>query len=375
MEFSCEKALLLSAILNVSRAIPARSSVSALEGIFFETDGNLLKLCGYNLEVGIQEVIEADIVTPGSVVVASRLLTEIVRRLPDDRVTFLLSETMVMHISCGRAVYEISACLEGESYPRMPFVQEEGSAELSQRMLRDMIRGTLFAVSENDTKTVHMGSKFSWDEETLTVVSIDGYRLALWKQQYEGTAPQEDFVVPGTALREVERLLTEEDKTVRLVLGNKHICFEFGDVTLTTRLLEGDFINYMSTIPAEQPISVSMNMREFEASIERVSLLIHEKIKNPIRIKLEKNSLYISCITALGSAKDYCSAQVEGLEQEAEGMEIGFNHRYLLEALRALPAQECIIRLSNPLSPCVIVPREGNAFLHMILPVRLRADN
>ena len=373
MRFSCEKHLLLSAILNVSRAVPTRSSISALEGILFVVDRSI-KLSGYNLEVGIREEIEADIEETGSVVVSARLLSEIVRRLPDERVMISLSKKMVLHIECGRAVFDIAACLDGQSFPQMPAVPEEESAVLSQKMLREMIQGTLFAVSENDTKKVHMGSKFIWRDNTLTLVSIDGFRMAVRRQVYEGKEPNEDFIVPGAALREVERLLTGVEENVRIVLGKRHILFQMGTVTLTTRLLEGEFINYTASIPSYQPISVSLDVKELKACIERVSLLINEKVKNPVRLKLEENCIHLSCTTALGAAQDDCPAQIEGVPEGQHELEIGFNHRYLLDALNALPDEDCIIKLSNPLSPCVMVPKEGESYLYMILPVRLRVE-
>ena len=373
MKFSCERALLLSAIVNVSRAVPTRSSIAALEGILIEA-GDKLRLTGFNLEIGITEELDAGITVPGTVVVGMRLLSDIVRRLPDDMVVFSLNDKMIMHIECGNTVFDISSCLEGSIYPQMPTVQEEKTAELPQKMLREMIRGTLFAVSDSDAKQIHTGSKFIWEENKLTLVSIDGYRLALRRETYEGQPPGEDFVVPGSALREVERLLTGEDEdTVRLVLGGRHILFEMGTVTLTTRLLEGEFLNYKTTIPTDQPVSILMESQALTDGIGRVSLLINEKVKSPVRLKIEKESITISCVTALGAAQDVCPAQVEGLPEE-QALEIGFNNRYLLDVLHVLPDEQCLAKLANPLSPCVIVPQEGDAYLYMILPVRLRAD-
>ena len=370
MKFSCEKALFLSALLNVSRAVPARSNIAALEGILIEADQRL-KLTGYNLEVGISERLDADIAVPGTAVVQSRLLIDIVRHLPDDRVIFSLNEKMVLHITCGDTVFDVASCMEGGAYPQMPSVFRENAASLPRKMLREMIRGTLFAVADGDNKTVHKGSKFIWEDGCLVVVSLDGYRLALRRESYEGESPGEDFVVPGSALREVERLLGDSEEVAELVLGGRHIMFEMGEVVLTTRLLEGDFMNYQTTVPKGQPVTVEVNVEEFTAGLERVSLLISEKIKNPVRVKLEKNGIYLSCTTALGAARDSCPAKVTGLEGD---FEIGFNHRYILDALHALPDQECEIKLTNPLSPCVMVPKEGSGYVYMVLPVRLRVD-
>ena len=372
MNFSCEKALLLSALLNVSRAVPSRSSVAALEGILIEA-GQRLRLTGYNLEVGISEQLDADITRSGSAVVNARLLTDIVRRLPDDTVTFTMGENMVLHITCGGAAFDVASCMEGSAFPKMTAVVKEKSAALPQKMLREMIHGTLFAVSDSENKTVHNGAKFIWEDGSLVVVAIDGYRLALRRQPFEGDAPGEDFVVPGQALREVERLLVDSDDAgVSLVLGGRHILFQMGEVTLTTRLLEGEFMNYQTTVPKDQPVRVTPDADAVTAGLERVSLLISEKVKNPVRLRLAEDTLFLSCTTALGAARDSCPAWIEGLEGE---MEIGFNHKYLLDALRALPDGDCEIRLTNPLSPCVIAPKEGDAYVYMVLPVRLRVES
>ena len=375
MNFSCEKALLQNALLNVSRAAPTRSNLAALEGILIEADERL-KLTGYNLEVGISERLDADITAAGSAVVQARLLTDIVRRLPDDMVSVSLNDKMVLHITCGGAEFDIASCLEGGAFPRLPAVEKEKSASLPQKMLREMIHGTIFAVAGDENKTVHRGSKFIWEDGCLIVLALDGYRLALRREAYEGEAPGEDFVVPGNALREVERLLGDGDDDVNMVLGGRHILFEMGGVTLTTRLLEGEFMNYRTTIPGDQPVSVELNADELVAGLERVSLLISEKVKTPVRLTLEEQSIGLSCATALGAARDRFPALVSGLEETEQdsAFEIGFNHRYLLDALRALPDHECVIRMTNPLSPCVIMPKEGDAFVYMVLPVRLRVE-
>ncbi len=372
MKFSCERALISTAINSVSRVVPSRSNLTALEGILMEA-GDRLRLTGFNLEVGIRAELDADIQTQGTVVVGARLLSDIVRRLPDDMVHFSLNEKMIMHISCGQAEFDISSCLEGGTYPEMPSVMEEQSGTIPQRLLRELIHGTLFAVSDNESKAVHTGSKFYWEDGMLTVVSVDGYRLALRRHPIEGGGLSGEFVVPGVALREVERLLGDDDEqTVSLLLGKRHILFSFGDTTLITRLLEGDFLNYKTTIPTEMPVQILMDVEEFAAGIDRVSLLINDKIKNPVRIKLEPEQMHMSCITSLGRAQDCCQVKSEGLPDD--GIEIGFNHRYVLEALRALPDSDCVLKLSGPLAPCVIVPHEGDAYLYMILPVRLRAE-
>ncbi|MDR1157260.1 MAG: DNA polymerase III subunit beta [Oscillospiraceae bacterium] len=372
MKFSCEKALLLAAISNVSRIVPSRSSIAALEGILLEV-GDQLRLTGYNLEVGIRAELNVNVERTGSVVIGARLLSEIVRKLPDDVVTFDLRDKLVMNIRCGQSVFDIASCLDGASYPELPTVSEEQAAALPQALLRGMIHETIFAVSENENKIIHTGSQFNWGDGKLIVVSVDGYRLALRRETTEGGFLG-SFVVPGAALREVERLLSDkESETVKLVLGGRHISFLLGDTVLVTRLLEGEFLNYRTAMPESLPIDVRLNIRAFTAGIERVSLLINEKIKNPVRLLVRPDGVDLSCRTSLGFAADACEAEVTGALPSA-GFEVGFNHRYLLDALHVLPGENFRLKLLSPLAPCVLMPDEGDAYFYMVLPVRLRAD-
>ncbi|MDR0382123.1 MAG: DNA polymerase III subunit beta [Oscillospiraceae bacterium] len=373
MKFSCEKALLLAAISHVSRIIPSRSSIAALEGILIETNDRL-RLTGFNLEVGIRTELDVDVERTGSVVVGARLLGEIVRKLPDETVTFEMRDKLVMNIRCGQSVFDIASCLDGVSYPELPEVSEEQATMLPQALLRGMIHETIFAVSDNENKIIHTGSQFNWGEGKLVIVSVDGYRLALRRESTEGAGFSGSFVVPGVALREIERLLSDkEDETVKLVLGGRHISFFMGDTVLVTRLLEGDFLNYRTAMPASLPVDVRLNIRDFTAGIERVSLLINEKIKNPVRLLVRPGGVDLSCRTSLGFAADACEAEVTGELPEA-GIEIGFNHRYLLDALHVLPGESFRLKLLSPLAPCVLMPDEGDAYFYMVLPVRLRAD-
>ncbi|MDR0672037.1 MAG: DNA polymerase III subunit beta [Oscillospiraceae bacterium] len=373
MKFSCEKALLLAAIANVSRIIPSRSSIAALEGILLET-GDRLCLTGFNLEVGIRTELDVTVERKGSVVIGARLLGEIVRKLPDEIVTVDLRDKLVVNIRCGQSVFDIASCLDGASYPELPAVSEEEATALPQSLLRGMIHETIFAVSDNENKIIHTGSQFNWGDKKLVIVSVDGYRLALRREPAEGVGLQGSFVVPGAALREVERLLSDrENETVRLVLGGRHISFLMGDTVLVTRLLEGEFLNYRTAVPEDLPIDVRLNIRDFTAGIERVSLLINEKIKNPVKLLIHPGRVDLSCRTSLGSAADACEAEVTGALPDA-GFEIGFNHRYLLDALHVLPGETFRLKLLSPLAPCVLAPDEGDAYFYMVLPVRLRAD-
>ena len=368
MKFSCEKALLQAAISTASRAVSPKSSIPALEGILLEA-GQELRLTGYNLDTGIRTTVPADISETGTLVLAARLFGEIIRKLPDDIVTFQSDHYMV-HITCGPSEFNILGT-DPEEFPELPTVEYQNSLTLAQSRLKAMISQTIFAVSDNESRPVHTGSLFEADDTGLTVVSVDGFRLALRHEaidQKDGAA-KFSFVVPGSALSEVEKICTDCDEPVSVTQGARHVMFKAGSTMLVTRRLEGEFLAYRQAIPRSNGICLEGDTRALLSSIERVSLIITEKLKSPLRCVFEDGLMKISTKTAIGDAYDQCPVSGDG-----QGLEIGFNNRYLMDALKAAPADRVRLELSTSVSPCVILPAEGEErFLYMVLPVRLKA--
>ena len=368
MKFSCEKALLQAAIATASRAVSPKSSIPALEGILLEA-GQELRLTGYNLDTGIRTVVPADVSEEGTLVLAARLFGEIIRKLPDDIVTFQSDHYMV-RITCGPSQFNILGT-DPEEFPELPAVEYQNSLTLTQSKLKSMISQTIFAVSDNESRPVHTGSLFEADDTGLTVVSVDGFRLALRHEaidQKDGAASF-SFVVPGAALSEVEKICSDCDEPVSVTQGARHVMFKAGSTMLVTRRLEGEFLAYRQAIPRSSGICLEGDTRALLSSIERVSLIITEKLKSPLRCVFEDGLMKISTKTAIGDAYDQCPVSGDG-----QGLEIGFNNRYLMDALKAAPADRVRLELSTSVSPCVILPAEGEErFLYMVLPVRLKA--
>ena len=368
MKFSCEKALLQAAISTASRAVSPKSSIPALEGILLEA-GQELRLTGYNLETGIRTTVEADIRQEGTLVLSARLFGEIIRKLPDDVVN-IQSDNYMVNIQCGMSQFNILAT-DPEEFPELPTVEYQNSLTLPQSSLKAMIGQTLFAVSDNESRPVHTGSLFEVDESGLTVVSVDGYRLAL---RHEAIGKKEgadsfSFVVPGAALSEVEKICSDSEEEASITQGARHVMFKVGSTILISRRLEGEFLAYRQAIPRNNPIHVEGDTRALLSSIDRVSLIISDKLKSPLRCVFDENVLRISTKTAIGDAADQCPIQGSG-----GGLEIGFNNRYLMDALKAAPADRVRLELSSGVSPCVILPTEGEEnFLYLVLPVRLKA--
>ena len=300
---------------------------------------------------------------------SARLFGEIIRKMPDDVVVFTANHYMV-NIKCGLSEFNILGT-DPEEFPELPAVDQQNSLTMEQSVLRSMIAQTLFAVSDNESRPIHTGSLFEVDQTGLTLVSVDGYRLALRREAVERTegAKSFSFVVPGSALSEVEKICSGEGP-VTVNQGARHILFQTGDTVLVCRRLEGEFLAYRNAIPRNNPIHVECDARTLLASIDRVSLIISEKLKSPLRCVFGDGLVSITTKTGIGDAADQCPITGDGQE-----LEIGFNNKYLMDALKAAPADRLRLEFSSGVAPCVILPAEGEEnFIYMVLPVRLKAN-
>lgn len=366
MKFSCEKSVILNAVTAASRTVTTRSSIPALEGILIEGTDQNVTFTSYNLATGVSAVINTDNVQPGAIVINARLLGEIVRKSPDSYITLEANSDLTVKITCGMSEFTIAG-ISPQDFPELLPTENDRSLEIQSGLLKSMISMTIFAVSDNENKPVHTGSLFDVKEGILNLVSVDGYRMAIRSEQVLAASDSFSFVVPGSALREVERLCSEGEDPVKIYFGQRHITFEFGDVTLVSRLLEGDFINYSAAIPKEMKQNVIVETKQLLDAVDRVSLIINERLKTPVRCVFEENLIRLSCNTAMGKANDEIITEGGG-----EPLEIGFNNRYLRDALRAVPDDKVSIQLVSGLSPCIIRPIEGNNYVYMVLPVRLK---
>ena len=300
---------------------------------------------------------------------SARLFGEIVRKMPDDVVVFT-SQGYTVNIRCGLSEFNILGT-DPEEFPELPAVDQQNSLTIGQPVLRSMIGQTLFAVSDNESRPIHTGSLFEVEGDGLTVVSVDGYRLALRHEAVEEKKGAEtfSFVVPGSALGEVEKICSGEEQ-VTITQGARHILFQTGDTVLVCRRLEGDFLAYRNAIPRNNSIKVEVEARALLSSIDRVSLIISEKLKSPLRCVFGDGMVNITTKTAIGDAADRCPISGDG-----GGLEIGFNNKFLMDALKAAPADKLRMEFTSGVAPCVILPAEGEEnFTYMVLPVRLKAN-
>ena len=367
MKFTCEKNQLVSAISVASRTVAQKSAISGLEGILIRA-GVKVMLTGYNLETGITVSVDADIQETGACVMPARLFFDIVRKLPDDTVSIQVDDSFKVSIKGGISSFTITA-LSADDYPELPDVDSEKGIRVPQNELKAMISGTIFAVSENQARPIHTGVLFEVDNDSITSVAVDGYRLALRRYLPEESLERTlKFVAPAAALKEVEKILGDTDDPATFYPGSKHILFTIGDATLVCRILEGEFLDWRRVLPQNNPVKLVGNVSRLTDAIERVGLVISEKLKSPVRCKFGDNAAELRTVSTIGEAYDVCPIAGDGKD-----LEIGFNCKYLLDALRAVPDSECTLEMINGLSPIVLNPTEGNRYSYMVLPVRLKA--
>ena len=367
MRFTCEKNMLVQGLNIAGRTVAQKSALSVIEGVLCRA-GHGLSLTGYNMETAITYDIDAEVSDPGVCILPAKLFGDIIRRLPEGPVTVVVDESYKVAIRSGYASFSISA-ESADDYPDLPDVNDGRPIQIPQNKLKDLISGTIFAVSENQGRPIHTGVKFEVTHSSITAIAVDGFRLA--RRTYhteEDTQRELSFVVPAPGLKEVEKILTDSEDMASFTLGPKHILFQIGSATLVCRLLEGEFLDWQKVVPTNCPIRLVAHVSDLASSVDRVGLIVSEKYKSPVRCIFGHQELLMRTNTTIGAAEDRCSFAGDGQE-----LEIGFNVRYLADALRAIPSEEVTLELTNGLSPIVLTPaEEGYDFAYMVLPVRIK---
>lgn len=375
MKISCQKAQLIKIINTVQKAVSSKSIMPILECIKIEAEGNgNITVTGNNLDLCIEYNDVCEVSEGGSVAISSRIFGEIIRKLPGNEVLISVNESNnVTTIKCDKAEFNLQG-LSSNEYPAVPEISETYRFTIKQSVLKKMIRKTIFSVSQNEArKPILTGSLFEIETGVLSVVSTDGYRLAICKETVDSSLQSNKFVVPGLTLREIFKVLEDdEEKTVDVIVSDRHAMFDFDSYKVVTRLLEGEYINYKPVLMTPNSIFVVANTAELSDSLDRASLLINDDItakaeKVPVRLNIVMDKIEITCMTGKGQVHDAVDVSVNG-----DDIEIGFNHKYLLEALRACEEDEIKMELSNPRSSCFIRSASGDdSYTFMILPVRL----
>lgn len=370
MKFICNTKQLSNACNNVIRAVGTKVTIPTVEGILIECGSDTLSLTGYDFEFGINTIMSVEVIEPGAIVINAKILCDIIRKLSNEEVTIETNGVSVSIIS-GAQTYNITG-IDADDYPELPSVNAGINIELNQNLLHSMIIQTIFAVAETESsKPVYTGLKFEIENGEITLIGVDGYRLAIRKEKIDFDGSDITFIVPKKTIRELIKLLdVESEKPVSVSVGKRHIVFEIEDYSIISRLLDGEFLDYTSAVPKTISTTVLINTNDAINCIESTIPVIENNQKNPIRCLFDNDEMRVSTVSSLGRVVDRTHANTSG-----DRVEIGFNSKFVLDALGAADTDEVKIELCGPVSPVKIMSVNSDNFLFLVLPMRLKNEN
>ncbi len=367
LKFSCDRAVLSEGIGIASRVTMQRSSMPVLEGVLLSGMEGSVKLTGYNLESAMECLVEAHVKEKGDIVLPSSTFGDIVRKLPDGPVV-IETDGLKVKITGGLSEFIITG-YAAEDFPEVSMERAGSSFVIEQGMLKNMINRSVFAISTGGSNPIHMGCLFNIEGQDIEVVGVDGHRLALRREKLsEEVAEPFNFVITGKLLTEVARIIGDGEEKVTVWIGKRTALFETENFRLSTRTLEGEFLNYRTAIPKNFEITATVEAKLFADCLDRAALMINERQKSPVKITFEGNFARLVCSSPLGHVSDELPIQSTG-----GPLEIGFNNKFLQDALRYCGEDTLLFEMSTSLSPLVIRPTVGDSFTYLVLPVRLKA--
>ena len=370
MKIVCYKDKILKAINSVVKGVASKTTMPVLEGILIQTNDKEIKLTTYDLEIGIEYIMECEVKEQGNTVVNAIMFSEIIRKLPDTEIYISLNEQKLLEIECEGSLYKL-ATMNPEEFPELPKIEVENSIEVEQNLLKTMIRKTIFAVSTEESRPIFTGCLFEIENNKLTLVSVDGFRLALRSMYLNKQTNNFKAVIPGKTLNEVNKIISDSFDTIKIGISRNQALFEMENCKIVTRLLDGEFLKYSNSIPQNWETRVKVNKNNIQNCFERILLIssssIEKEKKYPVKINIEVGKVTISCANQTGDAKEEIYVETEGKE-----LEIGFNPRFFLDALKAIDDEEVYIEFGTNRSPCIIKPVGDGDYLYMILPIKMK---
>ncbi|SKC88866.1 DNA polymerase III subunit beta [Maledivibacter halophilus] len=365
MKIICSQKQLSMALNIVQKAVSTKTTLPILKGILLEAKNDQLKLVGNDLDIGIENYIDTKILEEGSIVVTSKLFVDIIRKLPDSDVEIEVDEQNNVFIKCENSEFKLvgQPALE---FPQLPYIEENNTYIISQDLFKNMIRQTIFATSQDETRPILTGALIEIQDKNILMVAIDGYRLAL-RKAYLNADIKNRAVIPSKTLNEINRILgNESEGNIYISFTDKQILFSIDKTRIISRLLEGEFINYNQIIPKEYKSKVKVNTKKLLDSIERASLLAKEGKNNAIKFSIKDEIMNVSSNVEIGSVNEEVRIELEGGD-----IDIGFNSKYLLDALKVIDSEEIYLEFTTAVSPCVMKPTDNDNYIYLVLPVRL----
>lgn len=365
MKIKCQKSDLLNSVNIVLKAVPVKSTMPILECLIIEANGQSIKLITNDMELGIETLVKGTMIERGTVALNAKVFSEIVRRLPENEVSITTDINYVTEIICEKAKFSISG-RSGEEFPYLPKIEKENPVVLSQFILKEIIRQTVFSISDNESNKIMTGELFEIKKDELRVISLDGHRISIRKIKMKEENEDRKVIIPGKTLNEISKILSgEASSLVNIFFTDKHSLFEFDDTVVLSRLIEGEYYRIDQMLSSDYETKVTINKRELQNCIERASLLIRETDKKPIVIEIGNNNFELKINTAIGSMSEEIDITMEG-----KNIVIGFNPKFLLDALRVIDDETVDIYLINAKAPCFIRDKE-QSYIYLILPVNI----
>ena len=365
MKLICSKANLLKGVNIVSKAVPTRTTMAILECILIDASANEIKLMANDMELGIETIIDGTIEERGIIALDAKIFSEIVRKLPDNDVTIETDASFKTVISCEKAKFNIIG-KSGDDFSYIPYVERNESIVLSQFTLKEVIRQTIFSIADNDNNKLMTGELFEIEENKLRVVSLDGHRISIRHIEMKNHYDSKKVVVPGKTLQEISKIIPgSADEDVVIYITNNHIVFEFENTTVVSRLIEGEYFKIDQMLSSDYDTKVRINKRELLDCIDRATLLVREGDKKPIVIEITDGSMELKIDSAMGSMNEEID-----IEKSGKDIVIGFNPKFLIDALKVIDDGVINMYLMNPKAPCFIRDDEEN-YTYLILPVNI----
>ena len=372
MKIICYKDKIMKALNSVVKGVASKTTMPILEGILIQTNDNEIKLTTYDLEIGIEFVMDCDVLEQGSTVVNAIMFSEIIRKLPDTEIKISLNSSNLLEIECEGSLYKL-ATMNPEEFPELPKIEIENSIEIDQNVLKNMIRRTIFAVSTEESRPIFTGCLFEIENNKLSLVAVDGFRLALRKIFLTKQTNDFSAVIPGKTLVEINKIITDSFEPIKIGVSKNQALFEMDNCKIVTRILDGEFLNYKNVIPNTWETRIKVNKNSIQDSFERISLIssssVEKEKKYPVKVQVDIGKVTILCTNQTGDAKEELYVATEG-----KNLEAGFNPKYFLDSLKAIDDEEVYIEFGSSISPCLIKSVENNDYVYMILPIRLKED-
>ena len=367
MKIICTKSNLAKGVSIVSKAVPSKTTMPILECILIDATTDIIRLTANDMELGIQTEIEGEILDRGMIAIDARIFSEIVRKLPDNDIVIETDDNLQTTIVCEKAKFDIAG-KPGEEFSYLPVIEKEDSIEISQFTLKEMIRQTIFSISDSESNKMMTGELFEIKDNVLRVISLDGHRISIRKMELKNEVSDKKLIVPGKTLIEISKILSGEvESLVNISYTNNHIVFEFDNTIVVSRLIEGEYFKIDQMLSSDYETKLKINKKELLNCIDRATLLIKEGDKKPIIINIQEGVMELKIKSQIGSMNE----EIE-IEKEGKDLLIGFNPKFLIDALRVIDDEEVTLYLMNAKAPCFIRDDE-ESYIYLILPVNFNA--